>query len=102
MGRKESNQTNKIHVKVTHDKLSGEDLLIPTKIYVSSVLPLMKNGDIKAFGHITGGGLLENIPRILPDGLRVRLDAHKWKMHPVFGWLAEKVQYRFSYKRAGP
>ena len=51
----------------------------------------MQNGDVKAFAHITGGGLLENIPRILPDGLRVRLDAHKWKMNPVFGWLAEKV-----------
>ena len=51
----------------------------------------MQNGDVKAFAHITGGGLLENIPRILPDGLGVRLDAHKWKMNPVFGWLAEKV-----------
>ena len=61
----------------------------------------MRNGDIKAFGHITGGGLLENIPRILPDGVRVRLDAHKWKMHPVFGWLAEKVSLaKLGYGRA--
>ncbi|XP_052819821.1 trifunctional purine biosynthetic protein adenosine-3-like [Mya arenaria] len=71
-------------------KSLGEDLLTPTKIYVSSVLPLMRTGDIKAFAHITGGGLVENVPRILPDGLRVRLDASKWEMAPVFGWLSEK------------
>jgi phosphoribosylaminoimidazole (AIR) synthetase len=51
----------------------------------------MKTGDVKAFAHITGGGLVENIPRILPDGHRVRLDASKWNMPPVFGWLSEKV-----------
>ncbi|XP_053379386.1 trifunctional purine biosynthetic protein adenosine-3-like [Mercenaria mercenaria] len=68
----------------------GDDLLTPTRIYVNSVLPLMKTGDVKAFAHITGGGLIENIPRILPDGHRVRLDASKWNMPPVFGWLSEK------------
>ncbi|KAH3827375.1 hypothetical protein DPMN_129311, partial [Dreissena polymorpha] len=71
-------------------KSLGEDLLTPTKIYVSSVLPLMKNGDVKAFAHITGGGLVENIPRVMPEGLGVKLDATSWHMHSVFGWLAEK------------
>ncbi|KAL4221636.1 hypothetical protein ACF0H5_019892 [Mactra antiquata] len=68
----------------------GADLLIPTKIYVNSVLPLMRTGDVKAFAHITGGGLVENIPRILPDGMRVKLDAKKWEIPSVFGWLSEK------------
>mgnify|MGYP000031197587 FL=1 len=69
--------------------------MAPTKIYVSSVLPLMKTGDIKAFAHITGGGLLENIPRILPDGFRVKLDASTWEMPAVFGWMSEKVGMTF-------
>lgn len=43
---------------------------------------------IKAFAHITGGGLTDNIPRILPDGFGVTVDAIKWKILPVFGWLA--------------
>ncbi|XP_041377720.1 trifunctional purine biosynthetic protein adenosine-3-like [Gigantopelta aegis] len=68
----------------------GEDLLVPTKIYTASVLPLMKEGLVKAFAHITGGGLTENIPRILPGGLGVHLDANSWMMPSIFGWLAQK------------
>lgn len=67
----------------------GYDLLVPTKIYIKSLLPLMKEGKIKAFCHITGGGLIENIPRVLPDDLEVRLDAKSWFIPPVFGWIAE-------------
>lgn len=68
----------------------GEVLLAPTKIYVKSVIPLMKDGLIKGFAHITGGGLVDNIPRILPSNLLCTLYGHSWKLPPVFGWLAEQ------------
>lgn len=68
----------------------GREFLNPTKLYVSEVLPLLRKGHIKAMAHITGGGLLENIPRVLPEQLGVHLDAVTWKIPPVFGWLAGK------------
>ncbi|HLG87660.1 MAG TPA: phosphoribosylformylglycinamidine cyclo-ligase [Alphaproteobacteria bacterium] len=66
----------------------GEALLAPTRIYVRSCLALVRAGIAKAFAHITGGGLTENIPRVLPDGLGVALDATHWTLPPVFRWLA--------------
>lgn len=68
----------------------GREFLTPTKLYVSAVLPLLRYENVKALAHITGGGLLENIPRILPSHLGVHLDAVTWKIPPVFGWLAAK------------
>ncbi|GFO02182.1 trifunctional purine biosynthetic protein adenosine-3 [Plakobranchus ocellatus] len=65
----------------------GQDLLTPTEIYVKAVLPAMRSGKVKGFAHITGGGLVENIPRVLPPGVDAALDAKKWTMLPVFGWL---------------
>ena len=68
----------------------GDSLLTPTRIYAKSVLTTLKDGSsVKALAHITGGGLIENIPRILPDGLKVKLDATCWQAPPVFTWLKQ-------------
>ena len=72
------------------DDLSlGEALLTPTRIYVKSCLEAARAGGLKALAHITGGGLSENIPRVLPDGLAVQIDAAGWTVPAVFRWLAE-------------
>lgn len=70
-------------------KKLGEALLAPTRIYVRALLDAIKANTVKAAAHITGGGLLENIPRVLPKGMGVRLDAKSWQAPPVFHWLAQ-------------
>jgi phosphoribosylformylglycinamidine cyclo-ligase len=66
----------------------GESLLRPTRIYVKPLLALCKVVAVHAMAHITGGGLLENIPRVLPEGLGVTIECGSWNVPPVFGWLA--------------
>jgi phosphoribosylformylglycinamidine cyclo-ligase len=65
----------------------GEALLTPTRIYVRSCLAALKTGKVKALAHITGGGLIENVPRVLPDELAAAFDARAWPLPPVFRWL---------------
>ena len=67
----------------------GEALLTPTRLYVKAALAAIKAGDVHGLAHITGGGLTENLPRVLPDGLGVTVDLDSWDLPPVFGWLAE-------------
>ena len=68
-------------------KTLGEALMAPTRIYVKSVLPLIKAGLIKGGAHITGGGLIENPPRAIAEGLEPRMDWQAWPLPPVFAWL---------------
>jgi phosphoribosylformylglycinamidine cyclo-ligase len=63
-------------------------LLTPTRIYVKSMLALAQKVNVKGFAHITGGGLTDNIPRVLPDGFEVVLHRRSWARDPVFDWLA--------------
>jgi phosphoribosylformylglycinamidine cyclo-ligase len=67
----------------------GEALLEPTRIYVRSLLPLVQQGQIKGLAHITGGGLLENIPRVLPKGCHAMIDTGTWPLPPIFELLQE-------------
>lgn len=72
------------------DRSLGEALLTPTRIYVKSILEALKRvSEIKALAHITGGGLLENIPRVLSPGLSAQIDLSRLAPPPVFAWLKE-------------
>ena len=71
-------------------KTVGEELLVPTKIYVSIVRELLKRYPIQGMAHITGGGLLENVPRILPVGLQARFQLGEWPVPPVFSLIQDK------------
>ena len=65
----------------------GDALLAPTRIYAASVLPLFRGGDVHAIAHVTGGGIVENLPRVLPQGTRAVIDASTWRRPPVFEWI---------------
>jgi phosphoribosylformylglycinamidine cyclo-ligase len=67
----------------------GEELLHPTRIYVRPALAAHRAGGLHGLAHITGGGLTENLPRILPAGLGATIDLDAWPLPPVFGWLAK-------------
>ncbi|MCW5772295.1 MAG: phosphoribosylformylglycinamidine cyclo-ligase [Rhodospirillaceae bacterium] len=67
----------------------GAALLTPTRLYVRGCLSAVRAGGVKALAHITGGGLTENIPRVLPKGSVARIDAGSWTAPPVFGWLMQ-------------
>lgn len=67
----------------------GGALLTPTRLYVKPALAAIRAGGVHALAHITGGGLTENLPRVLPDGLGVQIDLNAWILPPVFDWMAE-------------
>ncbi len=70
----------------------GEVLLAPTRLYVRQVLAAVKAGGVHALAHITGGGLTENLPRVLPEGLGATIDLTAWELPPVFAWLARTAE----------
>lgn len=78
----------------TNELLDGkkiaDHLLEPTKIYVKSVLELLKNVDVHALSHITGGGFWENIPRVLPETAQAVIKGNSWQWPSIFTWLKEK------------
>ncbi|RJX21923.1 MAG: phosphoribosylformylglycinamidine cyclo-ligase [Desulforudis sp.] len=67
----------------------GEELLVPTRIYVRSVLPLLGEFTVRGMAHITGGGITENLPRILPAGLKAVVDRDSWPVPPIFDLIRE-------------
>jgi phosphoribosylformylglycinamidine cyclo-ligase len=69
------------------ERLLIDILLEPTRIYVRSLLPVVRSGRIRALAHITGGGLLENVPRVLPAGLHARIAADAWPQPRLMAWL---------------
>jgi phosphoribosylformylglycinamidine cyclo-ligase len=66
----------------------GAALLMPTRLYVKSVLEAIRTGGVKGLAHVTGGGITDNLPRALPDGLDAEVDLSAWSPPPVFGWLS--------------
>jgi phosphoribosylformylglycinamidine cyclo-ligase len=67
----------------------GEAVMRPTRLYVRPALEAVRAGGVRALAHITGGGLTENLPRVLPEGLGATIDLASWRLPPVFGWLRE-------------
>jgi phosphoribosylformylglycinamidine cyclo-ligase len=72
------------------DGTLGEALLTPTRLYVKQALAAVRAGGVHALAHITGGGLTENLPRVLPEGLGATIDLGAWSLPPVFRWLAQE------------
>ena len=82
-------------LEVSDDKLAtefegrtlGEVLLEPTRIYVAAIKHLFENCDVKTLSHITGGGLTENLPRVIPDNVQVNIETQSWELPAIFKWL---------------
>lgn len=83
-----SNQNLNLYIESLGKSL-GEELLTPTRIYVKTILSLTKKYEIKGIAHITGGGFIENIPRMLPDGLKAVVHKGTWPVHPIFKLIQE-------------
>ncbi len=72
------------------DGTLGAALLAPTRLYVKQALDAVRAGGVHGLAHITGGGLTENLPRVLPEGLGADIDLNSWTLPPVFRWLADQ------------
>jgi phosphoribosylformylglycinamidine cyclo-ligase len=82
------------HARLAHDArveelgtTIGEALLVPHRSYLAAIRPLLAGGLIKGMAHITGGGITENLPRILPQGMQARIDRGAWTVPAIFQWL---------------
>jgi phosphoribosylformylglycinamidine cyclo-ligase len=73
-----------------HGRTFKDVVMMPTKLYVKSILSLLEVVSVKGMAHITGGGITENIPRVLPAGLMAEISANGWEMPPLFKWLQEQ------------
>lgn len=71
------------------ERTLGEILLEPTRIYVRSIRQAFENSTLNALAHITGGGLVENLPRVIPDGLRAVVNTSAWQRPEIFDWLQD-------------
>jgi phosphoribosylformylglycinamidine cyclo-ligase len=82
------------------NKTLGDALLKPTRIYVKPLLKLIRESQVNALSHITGGGLLENIPRVLPDNTKAVIDVNSWPRLEIFNWLQQQgnVEQREMYR----
>jgi phosphoribosylformylglycinamidine cyclo-ligase len=75
---------------VGEDEFDAELLLPPTRLYLDDVRELRARADVRALAHVTGGGVLANLSRVLPDGVRAELEWDSWPRPPVYGWLSEQ------------
>ena len=81
---------HKIYPELDADRALGEVLLTPTRIYIKPVLDLIAKTDVHGVAHITGGGFIENIPRMIPDGLTYSIEEGTWSILPVFRFLQKE------------
>ena len=83
-----------------HGRKFKDVVMTPTKLYVKSILGLLETVKVKGMAHITGGGITENVPRVLPGGLTAEISANSWALPPLFNWLqaqgniADKEMYK--------
>lgn len=83
-------EPERIYPEIDPERSLGEILLTPTAIYVKPVLNLIDNIDVRGMAHITGGGLYENIARVVPDGLRARLNSQNWEVPGIFRFIEKQ------------
>ncbi len=84
--------TNRVNLNTPFDgKTLGETLLTQTKIYVRQILPLIEQRRVRALAHITGGGITENLPRVLPAGHCAQIDTQAWQRPDIFDWIQQQA-----------